>query len=1689
MNKHVLHYLLVVNLCLLGPIARGLDSLHLIEPLPSISKHTMLRPSLSKTKSGKHPSEYTFAITNPTAHQVEAWLAGDYEPLQGLMLEQDVWGNKSDMFADVGQAVSTARGVIAKIEELGAWVDKIDGSSLITLPVGIKKVMGDGTIFKAGINRITLYPLKAEIEIYASVKTPDMAMALFFGSPDIEFTREGGVRVGSLGLLGDFPIPILDGKAELLFKSAIIEGNNFRPLIGNTVKFGCDGLEEFNVDIDLSFSREVIRPQTGGGRVTVKLDVNVADSGEGLNDIVAVADFENKPFYHPQKPDVIWTVGATVFDFSENRNAAPGQLTFPVADGYSPILPDITLWKGVYIEKINLEFTDDLFSENGGIGLGSVEVEDVVIDHNGFTGFLRATELVTIDQGNMDGWPFSVELLELKFHANDLVAFKFEGMVEVPLLDSGTATPESPDGLDYMATFDLAQQQYRLEVSSVNNIVRKSKMLKATFTLYNSSSLSIEYAQGSGFNVVADLTGSIEIDGDYGEEGSIVISVPDFEFQNIVVGNRRPFIKSTGIWAFTGSIGIEVGGFSVTIDAIEFEAGPEPDEAQIKFIAFVNLAEGNVDISAAGGFRAIGVIEEGGDNGRQNWRFDRFKVDMLEVDVTTATFDLYGFVIFFDDLGDYGSGFQGAIDLTIKKVNVGVTAMGLFGNAGNTKYFFVDAMAKFKVPLGQIDLRAIGGGLYVNMAQADFVEDFTDDPDPVEVPANPDADEDAYRAALMQYVGTSLSGVKYVVQPGTFGINANVVVAHSAREEIFNANATLNIQFNSSSGIEHIKITGFANAMSPIVWSGPAMTGVSLAVNLEFFFNEPKFHAAAVVFVDVAGGILRGARGSENVTGFFSGPYNGSMLSGGHTAGGVDILFSPGKWHFNIGVPDGSSAPPSTPIGLKFSLINILSLEVLSYFDIGNDIPSFPGLPDNVASLTGMGNLLRSESQRSSGSGFMFGLNWKMENEINALGIFSAGLILDLGFDIMLQKYQGAVCANNGGNELGINGWYAAGQAWAFIQGYIKVLRFTIFDLSLAAAIQAKGPNPTYGRGAVGGSYRVMGFIKGTCRFPVQFGKQCEFEGGGDLQLDMQLIADLSPADNTNDVPIETKPSVSFFFPIDQVAEADDGEGTSNFVLKLDHFKFLQNGTPVPGTGELDFSGVFFEFSPDDFLAAETEYTVEVKVTIYEANANGNIIGGPIESETRTHTFTTGPGLDYIPEANVLYAYPANGQFNYYQAMSNDNYLVLERGQDELFEELFSNNGGTNTINSTNETIISPGPRLGIKKGGGPSILETPNYMSIAGPAKVIIDNDTETYEVDFSYDAGANTINFSLPSLASGGAYRLRLVFDTGAEEKNLYTMFFRVSRYGTFQEKMTSMQLASMTYTERGNGLLAGDYDAVANSIGEPFGIEEIIGLGEGGPTIKMEADLDNTPWMQSITQFSIPGYGNYNIYTNSACDPSRVLSGQLAYEGLVIDRSELGDLYPTKAVILEQENAGLCTVHGGNYIELHNKRNNPNPIDGVGPAKILYRVNKVVKSDVNSVLYYKLNDPDMYNFFVELEDTSWPKINTECGLCYPPRPPGHVGSWDFHYCLRDQCCAESTEFKNWYFNEFKKLYEEQPAGSCMRLALTLIEPYDCSSQPLKVRPIYNEPGSGNYPIALRYEAPGNSAIQSTVTKNLTY
>src|SRR5690606_4940496 len=304
---------------------------------------------------------------------------------------------------------------------------------------------------------------------------------------------------------------------------------------------------------------------------------------------------------------------------------------------------------------------------------------------------------------------------------------------------------------------------------------------------------------------------------------------------------------------------------------------------------------------------------------------------------------------------------------------------------------------------------------------------------------------------------------------------------------------------------------------------------ITAKVAIEFDFVNESFHSTLDVYVNV-GSVITG------------------RASKGRAGWGVAHI-DPDQWYVYMGTPDDR-------LGLRFSL-GPLNMETGGYFMIGDNLPGSPPPPPIVANILGVDaeslNYMRDENALASGKGFAFGHDFSVDTGDLRFLMFYARFQAGGGFDVMLKDYGDAECSNTG-SEVGINGWYANGQAYAYLQGELGIRiklffvkkKISIIRGGAAVLLQVKAPNPIWMKGYVGGHYSLLGgMVSGRFRFKLTLGEECEFVDDTPLG-GIKVIASITPEENENEVDVFATPQATFTVKVNKpfVIPEDEGDMT-----------------------------------------------------------------------------------------------------------------------------------------------------------------------------------------------------------------------------------------------------------------------------------------------------------------------------------------------------------------------------------------------------------------------------------------------------------------------------------------------------------------------------------------------------------------
>ena len=1171
-----------------------------------------------------------------------------------------------------------ANHVFTAIESSNSYTEFLNTDDLMELPVGIKKTMNN-IEYTIAISSAVFHENYAEITAFARIKSIK-GQDLIFGVSGLKFSFEGGFEKGAtLALLGDFAFPIPGKAVSLVLKGGLNMANGQMASNSTYITIDCEGFKELFVNADLEFSQDIFIPcnEKGDKIENEKLRTNLNLQVTNVADILIGIDIPK--FQIKGLDDVVFTVRNAVFDFSDTKNDV--SMTFP--QGYESkylTFPSLNLWQGVYIRELEVLIPRS-FKKTGSqdrIGFGA---HDMLIDNNGVSGDFFAKGILPLKEGDASGWAFSVDEFALKFEANTLTAARFNGAIAIPLAERDT--------LRYNALI-TSDNEYDLTVEPMGEL--NFDIWQAKVVLDNNSFLKLRVVDNQ-FRPEANLNGYMSLNlknNPKDQSADNVAKLDKIVFQNLYLRTEMPYI-SVDYFGYQGEI--TLGNLPASITEIALQT--KGNVISLNVAGKVTLSQG--DFSAGAG---IGIEIERVSDGRDKWKFKRLRLDKLYLKGTIAIVELEGQLEFMDGDPVYGNGFKGEISLKIEEIGIAINARAIFGKR-SYNYWFVHGSATFPpIGSGMFNVHGFSGGAYYQMCRLSNRDD---------------------------YVPDSTMGL---------GLRAGVMF-DIAKPEVVDCMAELELAFNKGKGLRYISLFGSAQIMSKLSLGGgiaslegysnnlnnsyndklskiPAaekeggidkikedrernsdaaakesantaldprkVDGLAAFLAIKYDFKNKCFHATFDTYVNVAGGLLRG-------------------VNANNLAGTAVIHIEPSDWYIHVGTP---TAPMGVMIG-----IGDLSVKSTTYFMAGKSIPEPPPPPEEVVDILGLGKtnqaFNRNNSLLAGGRGLAFGARFSLNTGDITFLLLYAKLSAGMGFDITMTQNKDVYCEGSD-KPIGINGWYARGQAYAYLAGEFGVKvnllfisgKYTILKGGAAAMFQASLPKPTFMRGYVGLQYDILnGLVKGRAKFEIELGKECVMEkrGDGSPLDDIEIISDIKPANNS-EVDVFSSPQVAFNFALDkEFALQDDAGNDIAFRMKLEKFTLSSKGRTIDGELIFDETNERVTFNSFEVLPPQSSIQLNVEVSFLEkkngvwapVKKNGNIV-----KEAKTVNFTTSDAPKEIPLHNIEYCYPVVSQRNYYRDETKEGYIQLKKGQSYLFNiEGQTQSLAIQSFNSA-ETIESP---------------------------------------------------------------------------------------------------------------------------------------------------------------------------------------------------------------------------------------------------------------------------------------------------------------------------------------------------------------------------------------------------------------
>lgn len=1311
------------------------------------------------------------------------------------------------------QKRARAHSLREEVEKMQRFKETLDATSIIDLPMGVLK-SGNFLDYSIIVDKVIFNPQGAKLDAYMSFTIPQTGHRIAFGGT-IPLSKEGGiVGTAKIYLLGDHEM-------ELSSNSLLtIMGSKDK---GTFVELDCNGFKGMSINGKVEFSRDVLipdsvdSPKTANERVAITFQTYVSD----WNELLVKVNVPN--FQVTRLKDVGFSIEEAYLDWSDLTN--PTGLVFPpnYESAYTTS-GNKNLWRGFYMRKAAVRLSRK-FKETNPKKSVYIGVENLIIDDMGFSGKIFAENL--IQAGDMNGWRFTLDRLSVGVAANQVQEFDMAGMLTVPAFKK-----EGNDSqMGYRAS-QSATGDYIFAVTLLDEV--NLPLWAANVSLYKGSSVIVRERENK-FYPTATLNGMLSIKAlNKGPKAEIA----GVRFENLVLSTEAPYFRPGTFGVGSAEREAKASGFPMVIRNIGIKSNAVEHKVGLSMDVTINIS-GQAEDEGFSGTAGLIVwgdmnapvppsanVETGVVHGvAGGWEFDRVELTAVGISIKKpGVYELAGQIRFYDGDPVYGDGFNGQVNGKFKD-RINVQANVIFGRTPTYRYWFADALVVINggvVLAPGLAAYSFGGGFYSKMKQS--------------------------AASSGSPLGQTASGITYQPDENTTGLKAYLNFGGTPRKEAFNGDVTFEIAMNRHGGINRVSFIGNAYFLTPgikidveQVREGAREVAVKAnkvldlisprsqvygSVKLIFDNENDVFHGDIEVYVNVVGGIVRGI-GERNRAGY------------------AVLHFAASEWYVLIGTPDN-------PIGLEVARI----FKSRGYFMMGKNLPGSPPPPAKVSEILGGLDLdyMRDINQLESGLGMAFGMGFSVNTgDIRFLlfyGRFEAGT----GFDIMLKNYGTSYHCEGDDEPLGINGWYANGQAYAYIAGKIGIrvklmfIRgdFDILAIGAAAVMQVKGPNPFWMKGTVGGYYRILGgMVKGRCRFEVTVGKECKPVGESNPLENVAIIADMTPVTGSSEVDVFVAPQAAFNLPVGEVFELTDMDNTKKlFKAELVEFSIKDGSSVVPGKLQWNSTNDVVILNTHDILPPKKEIKAFVKVVFKQKNGTDwapVLFDGKAVEETQEIAFTTGEAPDYIPPSNVEVSYPLIGQYNFYPAEYSGGFIQLKKGQPYLFEN-------------------------------------DPKWIR---KARMTVQGDAQRYkEFDMTYDVGARRVGFTIPSdlpLATIHKFELLNIprqsqlIDANVERvskelvegeagvaelttkkvegqvevltiKSMYESELRTSAYRTFVEKMNSIKLST---TFRISPTL-NIFQLVSNLEGNEFFDFAELSDGQGyEKLIEIEAIMDNNEW----------------------------------------------------------------------------------------------------------------------------------------------------------------------------------------------------------------------------------------------------
>ncbi|AWX43041.1 hypothetical protein HME9304_00028 [Flagellimonas maritima] len=1367
--------------------------------------------------------------------------------------------------AETNTTLAAAAEVFDIIEREQRFINIITGNIAIELPVGVRQELSSGSSLTLGVIRMKYHKDYTEVDLFARLQLAELNVELMFGANGVRISRQGGIyEEAQLSLLSNVPVGLNGGQWLVTFLGGMDKQGGADE--STYVTIDCEGkIKELGLAADVRIAKTVALPLNADGtlkypgKTTPGTGENVINNDSyvgtnfslqtaGINDLLIELDL---PYFELRAlPKWGFNIQNAILDLSDTKNAEG--LEFPKLYTTQQLLvPDNeNLWRGFYADEVSITLPPEFKKRNSEERI-TIGARELLIDNFGVSGDFYAMNVMNLNEGDASKWQFSLDSIGVDLKVNRFIKAGFNGEIVLPISNGKV----SGGKLAYRGLI-TADQFYSVTVDVVEDV--DFNIFRSKAKLFRDSYIKLE-VENDRFYPEANLTGMMSFTDEQentlnqtsssslsSENGIESLEFEGLSFQDFKIQTReRPYL-SIGYAGYRDSIttpklaGFELGFYEISIRT------ENQDQAILAFNSYINL-----DKTGIKGDVGLNVIGELQDGDYLKWRYKKIEVSSVEVDVKRKGFEFYGHLDFFRDNTIYGKGFAGELNLYSESIGIEVGAKGIFGSTDGYRYWLVDAHGRpTRSNNPNFTIYDIGGGVYHHMRKAGM-DERADTMSGIYYA--PDKNVSLGFKALAAFEvkrGASFTGLVAlemsfnsqengggISRLGFYGAAALIQGGGRTRDPFGSVDDMQQTVSDSEQALGNFHelsidkegIKYFADEVFPQILTGDELFAAQVAI--DFDFTNHTYWGMCDVFLNA--GPIKGA-GEKNRLGY------------------LEFYNAPDDWYIYVGTPTKRFGLQGIPIGP-------LTAKIDMYFMTGTILPDPARPPHNVIEILNLSeddlSFNRNFNQQlAEGAGYVFGASFEVGKEID-WGIIYASIRAGVGFDLMMRDFGDAHCLGKSG-PLGMDGWYATGQLYAYLQGeigaQIKLFgmrkRVRILKAGIAVLAQAQLPNPWYMKGYAGVDVRVLGVVRIRSRLKVVIGEECEIVGKSGLQ-DIIMISDISPRDGFEDVDVFEAVQVAFNAPVGSIMQIEDETDRQSYRMNLKEFLVTSEGNPIQGETEFNETKDLAIFKSFEILPPEQEIRVMVKVSFEKWSGSSWMAvtdnGKPVFEEKEVR-FVTADAPRNIPYHNIEYMYPVVDQKYMLPKESTTGYVQLNMGQAYLFgngykDKLYFLNESGNKIKADFQYVASQ-KRLNFSI---PNLENETTYtyaLVTLNPSDVdesLVMTSTQFNEIQEDLEISTNTIVGS----AANGAFISRLDFP------------FTTSRHDTFRQKMNALRVNNtITYLDGYQ-----DSGAIANVARmslimeeyEPFSTVELVGSAftQDKPLIDVSAVLNDQYYIKDI------------------------------------------------------------------------------------------------------------------------------------------------------------------------------------------------------------------------------------------------